>query len=209
MAIAAVLAMRPAHLILDEPVAELDPDGTTRVVAALRALSGAGTTLLIAEHRTDVLAGLCTRIVAIDGGRVVLDAPTARALADPILDRIRRPHAARCGPPVIRCEGVAYAYPSGARALDGIDLEIGFRERVAIVGPNGSGKSTLAQLWNGLLRPTAASSGSTGIPTTGRRVADLSRTVGIAFQDADRQLFARTLSRRGGLRRPERGAARQ
>jgi len=96
VAIAAVLALQPEHLILDEPVAELDPDGTARVVEALRALAGAGTTLLIAEHRTDVLAELCTRIVAIDGGRIALDGPTGQTLADPVLDRIgvRRPPAA-------------------------------------------------------------------------------------------------------------------
>jgi energy-coupling factor transporter ATP-binding protein EcfA2 len=83
--IAALLAMRPRHIILDEPTAQLDPAGTRLVGEALRALAGTGTSLLIAEHKTDLLDGLCTRIVAIDGGRIVLDEPTAEAFDDPRL----------------------------------------------------------------------------------------------------------------------------
>jgi energy-coupling factor transporter ATP-binding protein EcfA2 len=93
---------------------------------------------------------------------------------------------------VIRCEALAYAYPDGTRALDGIDLEIGEGEAVALTGRNGSGKSTLVRLWNGLLRPTAGRVILDGRPTAPRRVADLARVVGIAFQDPGTQLFART-----------------
>ncbi len=81
--IASLLAMRPRHIILDEPTAQLDPAGTRLVGEALRALAETGASLLIAEHKTDLLDGLCTRIVAIDGGRIVLDAPTAEAFDDP------------------------------------------------------------------------------------------------------------------------------
>ena len=83
--IASLLAMRPRHIILDEPTAQLDPAGTRLVGEALRALAETGTSLLIAEHKTDLLDGLCTRIVAIDGGRIVLDEPTAEAFDDPRL----------------------------------------------------------------------------------------------------------------------------
>jgi energy-coupling factor transporter ATP-binding protein EcfA2 len=80
--IASLLAMRPRHVILDEPTAQLDPAGTRLVGEALRALAETGTSLLIAEHKTDLLDGLCTRIVVIDGGRIVLDEPTAEAFDD-------------------------------------------------------------------------------------------------------------------------------
>ena len=69
--IASLLAMRPPHLVLDEPTAQLDPEGTRLVGEALRELAATGTSLLIAEHKTDLLDGLCSRIVAIDGGRIV------------------------------------------------------------------------------------------------------------------------------------------
>ena len=63
-------------------------------------------------------------------------------------------------------------------------------ERVAIVGQNGSGKSTLVRHFNGLLRPTEGRVLVDGVDAAGRRVAQLAATVGLAFQDPDRQIFA-------------------
>ena len=83
--IASLLAMRPGHVILDEPTAQLDPAGTRLVAEALRQLADAGTSLLVAEHKTDLLDGLCRRMIVIDEGRIVLDGPTADVLADPRL----------------------------------------------------------------------------------------------------------------------------
>ena len=98
--------------------------------------------------------------------------------------------AATRGAPVIRCEGLVHVYPGGVRAVDGVDLEIRAGERVAIVGQNGSGKTSLVLHWNGLLRPTEGRVVIDGVDAAERRVAQLARTVGIAFQDPDRQIFA-------------------
>jgi energy-coupling factor transporter ATP-binding protein EcfA2 len=84
--IASLLAMRPAHLVLDEPTAQLDPEGTRLVGEALRELAATGTALLIVEHKTDLLDGLCSRILVLDAGRIVLDGPADHVLADPRLD---------------------------------------------------------------------------------------------------------------------------
>jgi energy-coupling factor transporter ATP-binding protein EcfA2 len=83
--LASLLAMRPPHLILDEPTAQLDPDGTRSVGEALRRLAASGAGLLIAEHKTDLLAELCDRVVVLDGGRLVAAGPAARILSDPTL----------------------------------------------------------------------------------------------------------------------------
>lgn len=85
VAIAGLLALRPAHLVLDEPTAQLDPAGTAVVAAALAGLAAGGASILVAEQKTDLLAGICTRVVAIDAGRVVLDGPVAEVLSDPRL----------------------------------------------------------------------------------------------------------------------------
>jgi energy-coupling factor transporter ATP-binding protein EcfA2 len=74
--------MRPRHIILDEPTAQLDPLGTGLVGDALRHLAETGTSLLIAEHKTDLLEGLCSRVVVIDDGRIVRDGPADDVLAD-------------------------------------------------------------------------------------------------------------------------------
>jgi energy-coupling factor transporter ATP-binding protein EcfA2 len=84
--IASLLAMRPGHVILDEPTAQLDPAGTRLVGDALQALAERGSSLLIAEHKTDLLDEVCSRIVAIDGGRIVRDGPTREVFADPELE---------------------------------------------------------------------------------------------------------------------------
>jgi energy-coupling factor transport system ATP-binding protein len=86
--IASLLAMRPRHVILDEPTAQLDPAGTRLVGEALRQLAAGGTSLLIAEHKTDLLDGLCQRIVAIEGGRIVFDGPANEVLEDERLAEI-------------------------------------------------------------------------------------------------------------------------
>ncbi|MEX2183206.1 MAG: ABC transporter ATP-binding protein [Chloroflexota bacterium] len=83
--IASLLAMRPPHLVLDEPTAQLDPEGTRLVGEALRGLARTGTALLIAEHKTDLLDGLCQRVVVIDAGRIVADGPATTILEDPAL----------------------------------------------------------------------------------------------------------------------------
>ncbi|MHB8459610.1 MAG: energy-coupling factor ABC transporter ATP-binding protein [Candidatus Limnocylindrales bacterium] len=83
VAIASLLAMRPSHLILDEPTSELDPAGARLVAEALHAVAHGGTALLIAEHRMDLLDGLCDRIVVLDGGTIVRDGPAETSLADP------------------------------------------------------------------------------------------------------------------------------
>lgn len=80
--IASLLAMRPPHLVLDEPTAQLDPEGTRLVGEALRALAASGTALLVAEHKTDLLDGLCDRVVALEEGRIVLDGAAGTILED-------------------------------------------------------------------------------------------------------------------------------
>jgi energy-coupling factor transporter ATP-binding protein EcfA2 len=70
LSIASALAMGPGLLVLDEPTAQLDPEATDTVVAALRSLAASGTALLIAEHRLDVLEALGARRVALAGGRL-------------------------------------------------------------------------------------------------------------------------------------------
>ena len=82
VAVAGLLAMSPDHLVLDEPTAQLDPQGKQLVVDALARLSAQGTTMLIAEHDTDLLARLCSRVIVIADGRIVAGGATRDVLAD-------------------------------------------------------------------------------------------------------------------------------
>jgi energy-coupling factor transport system ATP-binding protein len=92
--------------------------------------------------------------------------------------------------PPIALEGVVFEYPGAIRALNGVDMTVESGQRVAIVGQNGSGKSTLVRHLNGLLRPTRGRVLIDGVDIRPRHVAHLARVVGLAFQNADRQIFA-------------------
>lgn len=85
VAIAGLLAMGPPHFVLDEPTAQLDPAGTRLVAEAVARLAADGASILIAEQKTDLLSGLCSRIVALDAGSVALSGDAAAVLADPRL----------------------------------------------------------------------------------------------------------------------------
>ncbi len=99
VAIAGLLALRPAHLVLDEPTAQLDPAGTRLVADALASLAAAGTSICVVEQKTDLLARLADRVAVIDGGTVAFVGPSAAVLADPRLTDlgISPPSAVRLG----------------------------------------------------------------------------------------------------------------
>src|SRR3954447_17365634 len=67
LALAGLLAMRPGLLLLDEPTANLDPEGVLEVRDAVgRLLDATGATLVVVEHRTEVWADLVDRVVVLD-----------------------------------------------------------------------------------------------------------------------------------------------
>ena len=86
VALAAVLALRPAILVLDEPTSQLDPAGTNLVGESLAGLAReSGTALIIVEHKTDLLDRLCERVLVVEAGRTVIDGPAGAVLEDPRL----------------------------------------------------------------------------------------------------------------------------
>ena len=72
VALAGVLALRPRILVLDEPMAGLDPAGRARTVALLRQLNEQGTAMLVVTHSMDDAAALADQLVVLDHGRVAL-----------------------------------------------------------------------------------------------------------------------------------------
>ena len=71
VALAGVLAMQQPILVLDEPMAGLDPRGRARVRELIRALKRAGTTLLMVTHSMEDVAELADQVVALECGRRV------------------------------------------------------------------------------------------------------------------------------------------
>jgi energy-coupling factor transporter ATP-binding protein EcfA2 len=75
VAIAAVLAMRPPILVLDEPTRELDPLGTEEVFEVLGRLKQQGTTIVLVENDPDHVAPLADRMVYLRDGVVAEEGP--------------------------------------------------------------------------------------------------------------------------------------
>ena len=79
------------------------------------------------------------------------------------------------------------------KALDGVSLTVGSGETVAVVGENGAGKTTLVKHMTGLLKPTQGKVLVDGVDTTATSTAQLSRKIGVAFQNPDHQLFSESV----------------
>ncbi|MEN3050327.1 MAG: ABC transporter ATP-binding protein [Candidatus Methanosuratincola petrocarbonis] len=73
VAIAALLAMKPKVLVLDEPTANLDPVSAKSVLELMHRLNKNGVTVILVEHRLEMISHLVDRCVVFEGGRIVAD----------------------------------------------------------------------------------------------------------------------------------------
>ena len=73
VAIAGVLAMDPEVLILDEPVAGLDPKGRRHLMALITHLNSEGKTIILITHSMDDLAENARRVVVMSGAKMIMD----------------------------------------------------------------------------------------------------------------------------------------
>ena len=96
--------------------------------------------------------------------------------------------------PVIRLEGIRFAYTPGMPVLDNLDLTFHKGDRIGLLAPNGSGKTTLFHVIMGLLKPEAGRMELFGKPMqTEKDFVEMRQKIGFLFQDADDQLFCPTV----------------
>ncbi len=218
LALAGVLAMRPGLLLLDEPTANLDPDGVAEVRDAVaRVLEHSAATFIVIEHRVAIWQDLVNRVIVLDqAGGVLADGRPEDVLARQgerlsaagvwVPGRGHGLPARRAGSRdaergiLLRADGLRIARTKSVEVASDIDLSVLAGSALAVTGPNGAGKSTLALTLAGLLKPTGgllrASEGfADGAPTepiawTSRQL--LSR-VGTVFQDPEHQFVAGTV----------------
>jgi energy-coupling factor transport system ATP-binding protein len=217
LAIAGALAPDPGVLVLDEPTANLDPDGARLVFDRLAFLrAGRRCTIVLIEHRVELAWPLADSVLALDrdGRPIDLGPPEA------VLTRSREPMA-RAGiwlpgdaaaPVGVRSEsasspagresdeaiasmrGVRFGFDRAEPVLRDINLAVGPGDRVALVGPNGSGKTTLLRLALGLLRPTAGVVRLGGRDPERARRSELARLAGYVVQDPELGFIADTVA---------------
>jgi energy-coupling factor transporter ATP-binding protein EcfA2 len=221
VAVAAVLMARPRLLLVDEPLANLDPATAHRLLELVGELRREGTAVVIVEHRVeDVLelepdsvlelhAGLQTYLGGIAGFLDVAD-PIELKLPYPVVEararagRLPAPPSPPSGrstpsptdedrPPRLAFRGVWAGY-GDLPVLRGLELTLAPRRWVAILGPNASGKTTLLKAAMGLVRPSRGEVLVDGGSIAGRSVAQLAGTFGYVFQNPGQMLFERTVA---------------
>ena len=213
VALAAVCAMRPQVLLLDEPTSHLDPKGTREILNIVNSLNNEmGITVVLATHRTKEVAPLCNHVWLMEDGRICLDLPKADAFQDTTPYQrlgVQVPVDAPSNTPtspfktasnverqetLLNIQNLHFRYPNTDRdAVCGISCEVPRGEVLAIMGANGSGKTTLIHLIAGLLRPSAGEMRIDGKLCNRMKLHQLAGKVGIVFQDPDLLLQAETV----------------
>ncbi len=85
VAFASVLALNSEIIVIDEPTSQLDPGATNDVFEIINLLKNQGKTVIIAEHKVDLLAEYCDEIIAMSEGRILAQGPAKEVLASPVL----------------------------------------------------------------------------------------------------------------------------
>lgn len=199
--ITAAIALLPKLIVLDEPYANLDPSNVQRVRLALTEIRRQGVCIVIAEHRLHYTLPDVDRVAVIHDGRIVIDTPPGLLLPGyvkeyglefplygPGEENIEIP-----GPPpgaetVLSVENISFS-KNGAPLLKDISFTLRKGECIAVLGANGAGKTTLLKHINGLFRPDKGKITLMGFDTSQKKIPELARYAGIAFQNPDSQFF--------------------
>jgi energy-coupling factor transport system ATP-binding protein len=214
LALAGVLAMRPGLLLLDEPTANLDPEGALQVRdAVLDAARGA--TLVVVEHRVELWAAHMDRVVVLGEDGLIADGDPADVFGRYAHElstagvwvpgaaawRSPRPRSGRAAQTLLDAERLAVGRRGfGSRiprvAASDVSLTVTAGRALAVTGPNGAGKSTLAMTVAGLLEPaggrlraTEALRDGLGDQPAAWRSRQLLTRIGMVFQEPEHQLL--------------------
>ncbi|MFJ4175519.1 ABC transporter ATP-binding protein [Microbacterium sp. NPDC089696] len=218
LALAGVLAMRPGAILLDEPTANLDPEGVRDVRDAVAAsLEATGATLVVIEHRIDVWLPLVTRVIVLgaEGDTTVVRADGS---PDEVLGtrgaelaasgvwvpghppRVPAPPSSAPGEVLLDARRLEVARRRGLAVAGPFDLQVRAGEALGVTGPNGAGKSTLGLTLAGLIpaergiveASPALAEGNGPAPMRWTSRALLTR-IGTVLQTPEHQLLAKTV----------------
>jgi polar amino acid transport system ATP-binding protein len=89
VAIARALAMDPKVILFDEPTSALDPEMVKEVLAVMKNLADSGMTMLIVTHEMGFAREVADRILFLDGGKLIEDAPPEQFFTAPSTQRAK------------------------------------------------------------------------------------------------------------------------
>ena len=207
--IAAILAMEPSYIVLDEPTAMLDPAARAQVLEAVALTAEDNHGVLHITHNLEEAAS-ADRVLVLDQGKLVYDGAPEGILTDeealtryglfakpevegqlarPSEDNQTEDNQTEDNQLILELSEVSFSYPSTPKrslALEECNMTVATGECHVLVGKSGAGKSTLLSLAAGLLKP-----GSGKVRLNNK--APVPGQVGLVFQHPETQLFAQTL----------------
>ena len=154
LCLAAVMALRPRLMVLDEPTAQLDPVAEKNFLHALfRINRELGVTVVVATHNPEAMVDYATSAVCLSDGKLgPVDLESLRAGVSPV-ESLRR-HVVKDGPVHVRARDISISYPNTSTlVLDRCSLSVQAGSLHALVGGNGCGKTTLLKALAGVLKP--------------------------------------------------------
>ena len=94
VALASLLVLQPEIMVIDEPTSQLDPEGTESVFRIIAALKQSGSTIILIEHKIDLVAEYADEIIVISDGEVLCQGTPKAVFSDPELPkhRVRLPY---------------------------------------------------------------------------------------------------------------------
>lgn len=215
VALAGVLTMNPSILLLDEPLASLDPASVHEALQVFRSLADEGKTVILVEHRVeDALETNPDRLLYMEDGRIkylgpIRDLPRSidhrqvKLPAPWVVQRVKAMEIPSAAPKqrvadrdesMIVFEDVDFRYGEEYPwILQNVNLTIYRGDLIALLGPNGAGKSTLVKHAIGLLKPTRGRVLVEGQDTRKMSVAQIARVLGYVFQSPTHMLYAPTV----------------
>ncbi|AEH45855.1 Sigma 54 interacting domain protein [Thermodesulfatator indicus DSM 15286] len=181
VAIAAALAPEPKLLLLDEPLAQLDPKAAQSIMALLQKIVARGITVILAEHRLNFALPAVNRLCFLEKGKVKFLGKTKDF--KPPERKLKTFKPQKIGSPLLEVKELYFGYPQRPLIFSGLNFTFYEGERVALLGPNGSGKSTFLHLLAGLLKPVKGKIIYRGKPERERLL------VSLLLQDPDLMLI--------------------
>jgi energy-coupling factor transporter ATP-binding protein EcfA2 len=186
--VASLLVMESRVLILDEPGAQLDPEGLQHLQTILKKLKKDGIAIVLCEHRPDPLLEIIDEFWQLTtDGQLTEGRWSGTEQTEMSPDR---PVTKQCGDTLLEVDGFAFQDLNGHMLWENINFAVRSGERVAITGLNGTGKTTLLRCLAGFLPPHAGTIdilGGTPEPTR------LRGRLGLLFQNPEKQLFENTV----------------
>lgn len=216
LALAGILAMAPSLMLLDEPTANVDPEGVGPLCdAVLNAAAVSGATLLVVEHRLEVWAQHMDRIIVLEpGGGLAHDLSPEQLMNDPqlraelsgaglwvpgFLPQVQQ-ITLTPGTSLLKAKELVGACAEHAPRTSAVNLDVRAGTATVIRGENGAGKSTLALTLGGLLAPVSGelivdeqlAQGVNGSPFTWKAGVLIGR-IGSVFQEPEHQFVAQSV----------------